>query len=406
MLPRARLQAMRDALSGGEQEALDRYLAHGDEIESRWMVLRVLGISVAALLVVQHLPETWNAWRTVAAASIAIVIYGIPAEILIVLAERTADRSAPLVLRLARPMELLVAPIAKPLAWLGAAVGRNVQRSETLLPGVAQSEVQILVKEGEQAGELDHERSEMIQNVLDFGDLTAGNVMVPRMRVSALDAEGEPDALLKQALESGHSRYPLYKERIDNVVGVLHVKDLMRALDGTDPADVRVEEVARKPVLFVPEGQSASTVLRDMRARRHHLGVVLDEFGGMAGVVTLEDLLEEIVGDIMDEHDVEDAPIIDLGEGRLMVDASVAMADLSRYLGAELPTGGDYNSLGGFLVSRVGKVPTVGTTHSELGIDFTVREADERRVAKVEIARQVPSPDSLPPRSSTRASAA
>jgi CBS domain containing-hemolysin-like protein len=135
------------------------------------------------------------------------------------------------------------------------------------------------------------------------------------------------------------------------------------------------------------------------------MAIVIDEFGGMSGVLTLEDLIEEIVGDIRDEHDDEDPPIVDLGNGRLMVDARVAIGDLSRYLGVELPEDGDYNSLGGFLVERMGQVPEVGQKLSDYGLDFVVRDADERHVSKVEIVRQAPTPDTMPPQSSRRSAA-
>jgi CBS domain containing-hemolysin-like protein len=157
--------------------------------------------------------------------------------------------------------------------------------------------------------------------------------------------------------------------------------------------------------VFVPESQSAASVLKDMRKGRHHLAIVIDEFGGFSGIVSLEDLLEQIVGDIRDEHDVEEAPIVDLGDGRLVVDASLPLADLARYLGTELPADGDYHSLGGFLASHHGRVPEVGATLSIFGLEFIVREADDRRVAKVEIHRESP-PMSIAPRTPGRVSAA
>jgi len=139
------------------------------------------------------------------------------------------------------------------------------------------------------------------------------------------------------------------------------------------------------------------------------MAIIIDEFGGMSGIVTLEDVIEEIVGDIRDEHDTDEPPIVDLGNGRLMVDAGVPISDLSRYLGIELPEDGDYNSLGGFLVERAGQVPGVGNVHSDFGLDFVVREGDERRVTKVEIIRRTetpgPGPESLPPQSPRRSAA-
>jgi len=130
--------------------------------------------------------------------------------------------------------------------------------------------------------------------------------------------------------------------------------------------------------------------------------VVLDEFGGTSGILTLENLLEQIVGDIRDEHDVEEPPIVDLGDGKLLVDASVSIADLSRYLGAELPTDGDFHTLAGFVVAELGTVPEVGVRLTAFDLDFEVKEADERRVLKVEITRLSPPAESLMPRSSSR----
>ena len=171
----------------------------------------------------------------------------------------------------------------------------------------------------------------MIRNVLDFRDLTAGEVMVPRTRVVGFDLGTEPTELLKRITESEHSRYPVYRDRIDNIVGVLHVKDLISRFAGDKGIDdLKLGDLLRRPVSYVTEGQSASSVLQDMRIKRQHMAIVLDEFGAVSGLVTLEDLLEEIVGDIRDEHDVDEAPIVDVGSGRVVVDASVPMTDLSR----------------------------------------------------------------------------
>jgi CBS domain containing-hemolysin-like protein len=255
----------------------------------------------------------------------------------------------------------------------------------------------LIVNAGELNGSLGHDQSEMIRNVLEFGDVTAGQVMVPRTQVIAFAVDTHIEEVLGQATDTEHSRYPIYRDSIDNIIGVLHVKDLMRAASRKELAQLGLESVLR-PSAFVPESQPAASVLKDMRAGRHHLAIVIDEFGGFSGIVTLEDLLEEIVGDIQDEHDVEEPPIVDLGEGRLIADASVSITDLSRYLGAELPEDGDYHSLGGFVVAQAGKVPEVGTKVTALGLEFTVREGDERKVSKIEIARIHP-PESIAPRS-------
>jgi len=402
----ARRTALRDALEGAPRAALDRYIASGSAIESRWLVLRVLGIATSAILVGRQLPQALGGWVPVMSALFALVGYGIPTEILRVFVGRTPERSAPLLLRALSPLELLAWPIAAPIVWIGRVVAGSGTPARVPTAGVTETEVEIIVNEGELNGSLGHEQSEMIRNVLDFGDIIAGEVMVPRTHVTAFDIETPIDELLRGVAESKHSRYPVYRERIDNVIGVLHVKDLINYAATHDLKDLQLEQIMRKPVVFVPESQPASNVLRDMRAGRHHLAVVIDEFGGMAGIVTLEDLIEEIVGDIRDEHDVEEPPIVDLGDGRLIVDASISIADLSRYLGAELPEDGNYNSLGGFIVDRLGRVPRVGAKLAAFGLEFVVRDADQRKISKVEIVRPPPSPESISPGSSTRMTAA
>jgi CBS domain containing-hemolysin-like protein len=265
--------------------------------------------------------------------------------------------------------------------------------------------VEILVNEGELNGSFAHDQSEMIRNVLDFRDIRAGDLMVPRTGVTALDVAMPPEEALQLVASTAHSRYPVYRERIDNIIGILHVKDLVAYAASHDLREMQIEQLMRTPVVFVPESQSASSVLKDMRSgRRLHMAIIIDEFGGMSGIITLEDLIEEIVGDIRDEHDDEDPPIVDLGNGRLLVDARVSIDDLSNYLGVELPEDGDYNSLGGFIVERMGQVPEIGTVLSDFGLDFVVRDADERHVSKVEIVRMSPT-DSLPPQSSRRTAA-
>lgn len=368
-------------------------------------MIRTIGIAVSALLVGRQLPEWLGAWLPVVAATIALFAYALPTEIARGLVARSTDTTAPLLLQVLRPLELLAAPIAAPISWVGRVVGSWDKSAPAPTPGVTETEVEMIVNAGELNGSLGHDQSEMIRNVLDFGDATAGELMIPRPQVTAFDIGTPIAGLLRLIVESEHSRYPIYKDTIDNVVGILHAKDLLRHASLGNPTDVRVESLLRQPVVFVPESQLATSVLKDMRARRHHMAVVIDEFGGFSGIITLEDLLEEIVGDIRDEHDVEEAPIVDVGDGKMMVDASVSIADLSRYLGVDLPEDGDYHTLAGFVVAELGRVPEPGATLRAFGLDFVVREADERRVVKVEITR-ITAPESILPRSSARITAA
>ena len=404
LLPGTRRAALRDGLTGSARRQLERYIDHGPLIEARWLVLRAIGVAVTAVLVSRYLPPGLDGWVPAVAALVAVLAYAVPAEILKALAGRTPERAAPLLLQVLWPIELLTAPLAWATLWLGERVGSVVSKKHTdPPPAVTETEVSLIVTEGEMTGALDHEQSEMIRNVLEFGDVTARDVMVPRTQTTAFAVVTPVDEVLHQVADAAHSRYPVYRDTVDNVIGVLHAKDLLRAVARNETKEL--EPILRQ-VAFVPESQTAASVLKDMRAGHHHLAVVIDEFGGFSGIVTLEDLLEQIVGDIRDEHDGEEAPIADLGDGRMVVDASVPIADLSRYLGTELPDDGDYHTLGGFVVARFGRVPEVGASMSAHGLDFVVREADERRVTKVEIHRQGP-PQSIVPRGPTsRVSAA
>jgi CBS domain containing-hemolysin-like protein len=405
-LPGTRRAALRDSLTGAPRAALDRYIEHRATIEARWLVVRAIGVALTAVLLARALPHHgMDLWGPLVAALGSVVTYAVPAEMLKAVATQAPERWAPWFLRLLRPVELLVAPLAAAPLWLSGLVTKQLERSRTEPPpAVTENEVGLIVTEGEMAGAIDHEQSEIIRNVLEFGDVTARDVMVPRTQTDSFEISVPIEEILKQVAEAAHSRYPVHRETVDNVVGVLHAKDLLHAVARGSATGLHLESILR-PVVFVPESQSAASVLKDMRKGRHHLAIVIDEFGGFSGIVTLEDLLEQIVGDIRDEHDVEEAPIVDLGDGRLVVDASLPLADLSRYLGTELPADGDYHSLGGFLAAHHGRVPEVGATLSMFGLEFIVREADDRKVAKVEIHRESP-PMSIAPRTPGRVSAA
>lgn len=394
----ARRAALRDYLSPPGRSALDRYVQNETKIEARWRVWRVIGISLATVLVSARFASILEgpaAW--VAGIGAAVAAYAIPAEIARALLSSRAERWAPLLIRWLRPFEWLAAPVADPIAALAQALGGTQRPVRFTNAGMTETEVELIVNEGELNGSLAHDQSEMIRNVLDFGAVTAGEVMVPRTRVDALNERMPLDEVLSTVTATQHSRYPVFSDGIDNVIGILHVKDLFTAVAEGRLESTSLRDLMRGPVAFVPESQLASTVLKEMRAGRHHLAVVIDEFGGFAGVVTLEDLLEEIVGDIQDEHDLEDeAPILDLGDGKLLVDASIPVADLNRRLGTQIPDDGDYVSVGGLIVDQLGHVPSTGSHHEAYGLRFVVREADERHICRVEIQPIEPSPETEP----------
>lgn len=395
----ARLAALQERLNGADRKAIERYVHADSTVEARWLVLRVLGVAFSAVLLQNTLPIT-GGWQLAAAALLTALAYAIPSEIARALVSRNPEKATLFLLRLLRPVEWLIAPLADIIALLARAFSARSNPTGPDTEGVTEAEVEIIVNKGELTGALDHQQSEMIRNVLDFGDLTAEDVMVPRTHVTSLDVDTPIANVLKVIGDTHHSRYPVYRNGVDNIIGVLHVKDLMHRLaEAGTLDDACLEALLRKPVVFVPESQPASTVLKDMRVGRHHLAIVIDEFGGFAGIVTLEDVIEEIVGDIQDEHDTEEPPIVDLGNGRLSVDASIPVADLNRYLGTELPDDGDYVSLGGLVVEQAGRVPEVGAKLEAFGLQLYVTKADERHVETVELVTGKPTPETIPPRS-------
>jgi CBS domain containing-hemolysin-like protein len=389
-LPEARLQLLVDQ---GSEPGFARYSADRLGLLSRWLVARVTSLSIASILVARAVEQDVGLLAgSILAVAGAVLSYATFAEILGTVARQRPEEVGRLALRFLRPLEWAVLPVAAPLAALGRWIGRTVPESLTAADArLTHTEVEWLVDQGEKTGAIDAEPATMIRNVLDFKNLTAKEVMVPRRRVSSVEAATPLVDVLEHVRKDGHSRYPVYRESLDNVVGLLYVKDLFDVVGAGKLTETKLEELIRKPVLFLAENQSALSVLREMRSKRLHLAIVSDEFGGTGGIVTLEDIIEEIVGEIRDEYDTEDvAPIQKLAEGRYVADAAIPLGDLEIHLGRKLPEDGAFESLGGLIVHRAGRVPEVGATVRLDGYDLIVREADETRVVKVEIIRAEP----------------
>ena len=394
-LAESRLQSLAEQ-SGPEGEAFRRFIAGRQRILSRWLVCRIVATSLGAVLYNRVADEIldWTPLKdsttlgTLAAVLCAVLTYGTLAEGLLSLARQRPEKVGSLALRLLAPLEWAVIPLADPIAAFGRFIGRRAASVPTSDEDarLTETEVEWVVRQGERSGTLANEPAEMIRNVLDFKDLTAREVMVPRRRISSIEVSTSIERVVEIVSADGHSRYPVYRETLDNVVGLLYAKDLFAVVKEKKLATRTLVDIVRSPVLYVVETQSILSMLREMRARRLHMAVVSDEFGGTAGLVTLEDIIEEIVGEIHDEYDTEaDAQIQEMGEGRLVADAAVPIADLSALLGRDIPADGEFESLGGLIVHRAGRVPEVGATLTLDGLKLIVREADETRVVKVEI---------------------
>ncbi|MDR0998771.1 MAG: hemolysin family protein [Treponema sp.] len=228
---------------------------------------------------------------------------------------------------------------------------------------------------------LESDKKEMILGIVELSDTTVKEVMVPRTDTVFLPVDDSRDELLACIAESEHSRFPVFEETIDNVIGILHVKDVLRSLVKDEPFDVR--KLLRKP-FFVPVSMHIDSLLREFRRRRVHIAVLVDEYGGVSGIVCMEDIIEEIVGDIQDEFDNETEDVLKLGEGVWLCDARVNLEDLSKELGLELPVE-DFDTLGGFVFDLFGKIPVRYEKAAYRGNDFIIQEMDGHKINSVKI---------------------
>jgi CBS domain containing-hemolysin-like protein len=394
-IPEGRMQAL-SADATGSGAVFQRFTRDPLRVLSRWLVGRVVALSVASVLLSDAAHQTpLDRFALPIAVLGAVLTYGTFTEIASTFARRRPERVGELGLVFLHPLEWIVAPLADPLAIVGRAVGRRVSKARTVDARITETEVEWVVSEGERAGAIANEPAEMIRKVLDFKDLTAREVMVPRRLIRGIDLATPLEDVVALVASEKHSRYPVFRGHIDDVVGLLYAKDLFALVRDGRLAATKLADVTRKTLLFVSENQSAAKILQDMRSRRLHVAIVSDEFGGTAGLVTLEDIIEEIVGDIREEHDPA-VPIRTLSDGRVIADASVALADLGRALGKPLPADGEFESLGGLIVSRAGRVPKVGATVQVAGLKLIVREADETRVVTVEIVNDRAAPVASP----------
>ena len=246
-------------------------------------------------------------------------------------------------------------------------------------------EIHDLMDEGQAKGFITDEESHMVYGVLDLKETPAHSIMVPRTEVSTASAHSTLGELIDLVTRCGHTRIPIHKENIDQIVGILNAKDLLKFL-GEDPKSRVPTDILRKP-FFVPESRRVSELLKDMQERTAHLAIVTDEYGGTAGIITIEDILEEIVGEIMDEHDHEETLLTFLDDGSLLVDARLDVEKLGEALNIELPKG-EFESVGGLIIHLLGRIPKVGEKVNCQSLEITIQKGDQRRIENVLVSRE------------------
>ena len=251
--------------------------------------------------------------------------------------------------------------------------------------------LETLVNVGDSHEILEEDEREMISRILDFPDKVAREIMVARTDMACLDISTPEGEVLKTTIECRHTRIPIYEETIDNMIGVLHVKDMLECWAAGEPIALRQLIVDRAP-FFTPESKKISELFRELRQHKQHLAIVVDEYGGTAGIVTLENIIEEIVGEIHDEDEVgEEDAYIQLNANTYSVDARLNLVELNEKLSTELEAE-NVDTIGGFVVDHLGRVPEQNTVFVYRGIRFTIIDADERRIHRI----QIQMPNTLP----------
>ncbi|PWJ47405.1 hemolysin family protein [Faecalicatena contorta] len=263
-------------------------------------------------------------------------------------------------------------------------------KTEDQEEAVTEEEIKALLKMGNENGTFEDEAREMINSVFSFDDRSAREIMVPRRDVHVLDIEEPFDMLVDEILESRHSRIPVYEENIDNIIGILHIKDVMIEVrkNGWETLDIR--KLLREP-FFVPDSRDADELFRELQKSRKHMAVLVDEYGGFSGIVTVEDLVEEIMGEISEEYEEVVQEIVVLGDGEYLLDGGILISDLNEEMGLKLVTE-NYDTLSGYLIERLGYIPGKESreTIAADDMEFIIEEVKGNRITKVRMRKISP----------------
>ena len=367
----------------GERKAeiLERVLQDRARHVSILLLLRVTCELFAAVLFTIVLVQVWGvSWGSVLVSGIVMTVVSF---VLVGVGPRTIGRQhaygvALRTARLTRALRVIFGPVSNLLILLGNALtpGRGFREG----PFSSEVELRELVDLAEARGVVEHGERNMIHSVFELGDTIAREVMVPRPDIIWIEAHKSVGQALALALRSGFSRIPVVGNNIDDVVGVAYLKDLARRTQGSDDAGSQAVSEIMRPPSFVPESKPVDELLREMQARRIHMAIVVDEYGGTAGLVTIEDILEEIVGEIADEYDPDERPQVErLSDGSMRITSRLPVDDLAELFQLELPEEDDIDTVGGLLARELGRVPIPGAQATYLGLSLTAESVEGRR---------------------------
>jgi CBS domain containing-hemolysin-like protein len=379
------LSAQRPRLAGAAQKARGRgWAARLAEDPARVLatvlvansLANVFAASLATLWVARRFDEA-AVWIAVVVVAVLALLVGeiLPKSLARAHADRLGERVVPIVAAaywVLRPWVVLVRRTA-------GALLRLLGQGKGPLPfGLTRQDLQVLLSESEELGRLSPVQERILRRVFDFAETPVGALMVPRTRMAAVPLGTPAGEALRLMAESRHARLPVYREELDQVIGVVHRHDLLRAPNRLLPVDGMA-----RPVYLVPDSKDCGALLRELQARRQQMAIVLDEYGGTAGLVTQEDLIEELVGEIREEHD-PDSVVRRLDAFTVAVPAGMRLEELRETLAIVLPEG-DYETVGGFLLEKLGRVPVAGESVRAGAYRLEVLQADRRRIEQVAV---------------------
>ena len=248
-------------------------------------------------------------------------------------------------------------------------------------------QIQEVLDESEERGLIDADEGEMIEGIFDLKETVAREIMIPRTHIVTLPKESTLDQVLTTFIQTGHSRIPVYDQNVDYIIGILNVKDLL-PLWLEESKEFNLERLTREP-FFVPETKPVRDLLNELRGKKSHLAVIVDEYGGTSGLVTIEDIIEEIIGEIQDEYDVEEDPFVDQQDGTVLVNARANLDDFDEHFKVTLPRGG-YDTLGGYIINSLGRVPKQGEELFAEGLRLRILGCEPKRITRVLVSAASP----------------
>ncbi|WP_295666753.1 hemolysin family protein [uncultured Mucilaginibacter sp.] len=306
------------------------------------------------------------------------------------------QRSVRTVMTVSLPLRFFFV-VFKPVIWLLNGFANFILKLMGINPVQGEAshsseELQYLLDQGKETGALDSTEHELIQNVFDFNERIVKNIMVPRTKISGIELGTTKDELLEIIITEGYSRIPVYDETIDKIVGIVHAKDILPLLAHHE--EIILKNIIRKPY-FIPETKRINDLMSELQQKRIQIAIVLDEFGGTAGMVTLEDIVEELVGEIQDEYD-EEKPIVEtINDREFIVNALAPIYDVNSHLPHDLPEDGDFDTVSGWLGDIFGKIPDVGEQKEANGYNITVLKKSDQNIESVKLELLINEEDAL-----------